>query len=331
MRSNTIIIALVGIISALTIGNVTARELQIAGSSTVLPFASAVAEQFGEAHPEFPTPVVASGGTGAGLKQFCAGVGEDTIDIANASRKMKDAEIEACKANGVTDIREVQFGYDGIVLATDKGFGAFNVTPLTLYQAIVAKVWQNGQLVDNPFKRWNEIDPTLPDQPINLAIPAENHGTREVFQQNLITAGCKAAGVPEDQQKEACTTLRKDVVIEISGDYTETLARIQADPTIVGVFGLSFYEENADKLIVATVNGIEPTAETIVSGDYAVSRPLYFYVKGAHIGVIPGLKEYVEFFLSNDIIGEGGSLEDIGLIVQPADVTAAQLSKFEAN
>jgi phosphate transport system substrate-binding protein len=305
--------------------------IQIAGSSTVLPFASIVAEEFGAAFPEFKTPVVGSGGTGGGLKQFCAGVGAETIDIANASRPIKDAEREACTAAGVTDVREVQFGYDGIVFASAASGPDFALTPLQVYKAIAAQVPVDGKLVANPYKKWNEIDASLPDQDIALAIPGSNHGTREVFQEKVVTAGCEEAGLPADAPEDACTALRQDVVVEISGDYTETLARLTSNPATVGVFGLSFYDQNKDTLKVATVNGVVPSNESVQAGEYPVSRPLFFYVKGQHIGTIPGIEEYVQFFLSEGISGEGGTLEASGLIPQPAEKTAEILAAFEAG
>ncbi|HTM77080.1 MAG TPA: substrate-binding domain-containing protein, partial [Devosia sp.] len=196
--------------------------VQIAGSSTVLPFASIVAEEFGATFPEFKTPVVGSGGTGGGLKQFCAGAGTETIDIANASRPIKASEKDACIANGVTDIREIQFGYDGIVFASEASKGDFALTPAMVFKAIAAQVPVDGKLVANPYTNWNEIDASLPDQLIALAIPASNHGTREVFQEKVVTAGAEAAGLPEglsDEEKLAVeTTFRQDVVVEISGD-----------------------------------------------------------------------------------------------------------------
>jgi phosphate transport system substrate-binding protein len=304
--------------------------IQIAGSSTVLPFASIVAEEFGASFPAFKTPVVGSGGTGGGLKSFCEGVGDNTIDIANASRQIKDSERDVCTANGVTDIREVQFGYDGIVFASAASGPDFALTPLQVYKAIAASVVVDGKLVANPYKSWNEIDPALPAQPILLAVPASNHGTREVFQERVVGAGCEEAGLPADAPKDACTAYRQDVVVEISGDYTETLARLSSDPNTVGVFGLSFYEQNTDKLKVATVDGVVPSKQSVAAGEYPVSRPLFFYVKGQHLGVVPGIEDYVQFFLSEGMSGEGGALEAAGLIPQPADVTAAQLAAFEA-
>lgn len=304
--------------------------IQIAGSSTVLPFASIVAEEFGAAFPEFKTPVVGSGGTGGGLKQFCAGVGTETIDIANASRKIKDAEREACTAAGVTDVREIQFGFDGIVFASAAKGADFALTPLQVYKAIAAQVPVDGKLVANPYKNWHEIDASLPDQAIALAIPGSNHGTREVFEEKVVHAGCKEAGLPADAPEDACTAFRQDVVVEIAGDYTETLARLTSNPATVGVFGLSFYEQNKDTLKVATVNGVVPSLETIADGQYPVSRPLFFYVKGQHIGTVPGIEEYVQFFLSEAISGDGGTLAAAGLIPQPEAKTAEVLAAFEA-
>ena len=309
--------------------------IQIAGSSTVLPFSSIVAEEFGAAFPEFNTPVVGSGGTGGGFSQFCEGIGENTIDIANASRAMRDGEREACTAAGVTDIREIQFGFDGIVFASAASGPDFALTPVHVYKAIAAQVMVDGALVDNPYTTWSEVDASLPDQPIVLAIPASNHGTREVFQERVVGAGCEEAGLPEGISEEdaeaACTTLRQDVATEISGDYTETLARLSSDTNTVGVFGLSFYEQNTDTLKVATVDGVVPSKEAVAAGEYPVSRPLFFYVKGQHIGVIPGLEEFVQFFLSEQMSGEGGTLEAAGLIPQPVEKTAEVVAAFEAG
>ncbi|WP_323016168.1 substrate-binding domain-containing protein, partial [Devosia sp.] len=193
--------------------------IQIAGSSTVLPFASIVAEEFGAVFPEFKTPVVGSGGTGGGLKKFCEGVGDNTIDIANASRPIKDSERDACTANGVTDIREIQFGFDGIVFASSASGSDFALSPVHVFKALAAKVPVDGKLVDNPYTSWNEIDPALPNQPIALASPGSNHGTREVFQEKVVTPGAKAAGLPEGLSAEEAsaveTTFRQDVVVEI--------------------------------------------------------------------------------------------------------------------
>jgi phosphate transport system substrate-binding protein len=321
-------LAVVAAFGATAVQAQTRDTIQIAGSSTVLPFASIVAEEFGAVFPEFNTPVVGSGGTGGGFSQFCEGVGDNTTDIANASRPINDGERAACEGAGVTDIREVQFGYDGIVFAVTADKEDFALTPAHIYQAIAAEVPVDGELVANPYTNWSEIDSSLPDQPIALAIPGTNHGTREVFDQNVVEAGCEVVGLPEGASEDACTALRQDVVVEIAGDYTETLARLQAENNTMGVFGLSFYDQNRDTLKVATIDGIEPTLETISAGEYPVSRPLFFYVKGEHIGVIPGLQEYVEFFLSDAMIGSGGTLESAGLIPQPAEVTEEVRAAF---
>ena len=324
-------------IIALTTAAVARDQVQVAGSSTVLPYSKIVAEAFGETYPDFKTPVVESGGSGAGIKQFCEGVGEDKIDIANSSRALKAEELETCKANGVTDVEEVKIGYDGIVFATDVNGPDFAVEPVEIYKALAARVVVDGQLVDNPYTKWNQVNPALPDWDIAAYIPGEKHGTREVFEEKLMAAGCDeaaltAAGVAEDALHDTCIAIRKDgKAIDIDGDYTETLSRIDSNRTGVGVFGLAFYENNADKLKVATVGGVVPSVDTISSGEYPVSRPLYFYVKKAHLGVIPGLKEYVEFFLSDDMTGPDSPLAEYGLVAAPDDEREAARAAFEAG
>ena len=320
-------------VSALAIAAVSATaaaardQVQVAGSSTVLPYAAIVAEAFGE-NFDFPTPVVESGGSSAGLKRFCEGVGETTIDIANASRQIRDSEREACAAAGVTDIIEVRIGYDGIVFASQQSGPAFDAfTPSDWFNALAPKVVVDGQLVDNPHSMWSDFNADLPEVEILAFIPGTKHGTREVFEEKVIAAGCEAtgameammaAGMSEDDAEDACLEVRTDGrSVDIDGDYTETLARIDANPNGVGVFGLSFYENNTDKLKVATMDGVVPSTETISTGEYPVSRPLYFYIKKAHIGAIPGLKEFAEFFVSDDISGPDGPLADYGLVSDP--------------
>lgn len=308
---------------ALAAGAAQARDnIQIAGSSTVLPFSAIVAEEFGAAFPEFITPVVASGGTGGGMRQFCEGVGPNTIDIANASRAMRPAEIEVCVANGVTDIREIMFGFDGIVFATRSTRNAFALEPKHVFTAISASL-PDGAAPTN----WTQVEDGFPDQRIVMAIPASNHGTREVFEEAVILPGCREV-LGAETPNDVCLNLRQDNVIEIVGDYTETLARLNSDEDTMGVFGLSFYDQNRDTLQVATVNGVTPSLETIAAGDYPVSRPLYFYVKGAHIGVIPGLEEFTEFFMSEGINGLGSPLEAAGLIPAPRDEIDAVMDAF---
>ena len=306
-------------------------QVQVAGSSTVLPYASIVAEAFGE-NFDFPTPVVESGGSSAGLKRFCEGVGENTIDIANASRAIRENEIAACAANGVTDIIEVRIGYDGIVFASDIGGNSFAFTPSDWFRALSPEVLIDGALVANPYTMWNEVNPDLPAQDIQAFIPGTKHGTREVFEEKVLAQGCEDSGAMEalvaakgeDDGEAACIAVRTDGrSVDIDGDYTETLARIDSNKNGIGVFGLAFYEQNTDKLQVATMSGVEPTVETISTGEYPVSRPLYFYIKGAHIGVIPGLKDFAEFFVSDDIAGPDGPLAAYGLVSDP-DLAATQ-------
>ena len=309
-------------------GAASARDnVQIAGSSTVLPYAAIVAEAFGE-NFDFPTPVVESGGSSSGLKRFCEGVGDTTIDIANASRAIKSSEIEACAANGVTDIIEVRIGYDGIVFASDVNSNDFAFSPTDWFLALSNTILVDGAMVENPNTTWDQVNASFPDQPIQAFVPGTKHGTREVFEDKVILEGCEATGAFEaimaanggDKKaaEGACIELRTDGrSVDIDGDYTETLARIESDANGIGVFGLSFYENNTDKLRVATMNDVVPSTESIATGEYPVSRPLYFYIKAAHIGVIPGVKEYAEFFVADEIAGPDGPLAEYGLVSDP--------------
>ncbi len=323
MTASTLAITAISATAAVARDNV-----QVAGSSTVLPYASIVAEAFGE-NFDFPTPVVESGGSSAGLKRFCEGVGENTIDVANASRAIRESELAVCAENGVTDVIEVRIGYDGIVFASQldgPDYVAFE--PADIFNALAPKVLVDGELVDNPYTMWSDFNADLPAEEILAFIPGTKHGTREVFEEKVIAAGCEAtgahdamiaAGMSEDDAEDACLAVRTDgLSVDIDGDYTETLARIDANANGIGVFGLAFYENNTDKLKVATMSGVEPSTETISTGEYPVSRPLYFYVKAAHIGVIPGLKEYAEFFVADEIAGPDGPLSAYGLVSDPA-------------
>ncbi len=307
-------------------------QVQVTGSSTVLPYATIVAEAFGE-NFDFASPVVEGGGSGAGRKKLCEGVGENTVDIANSSSRISKSDLELCAANGVAEVMEVRIGYDGIVFASDAAGPEFVFTPAQIYGALGAKVAKDGALVENTAAAWNDVDAALPAQAILAFIPGTKHGTREVFDVKVIEAGCKETGAmdlylataegADDKEKEAnakkaCHELRTDgKSVDIDGDYTETLARIDADKTAIGVFGLSFYQNNTDKLRVATMGGVVPSTESIASGDYPVSRPLYFYVKKAHLGVIPGLKEFVTFFVSDEMAGPDGPLAAYGLVSDP--------------
>ena len=327
MKSVKLSASALAIIAVSTTAAAARDNVQVAGSSTVLPYASIVAEAFGE-NFEFPPPVVESGGSSAGLKRFCEGVGENTIDIANASRKIRDSEIAACADAGVTDIVEVRIGYDGIVFASQlDGPELTAFEPADIFNALAPKVLVDGELVDNPHTKWSDFNADLPATEILAFIPGTKHGTREVFEEKVIAAGCEATGameamiaggMSEDDAEDACLAVRTDGrSVDIDGDYTETLARIDSNPNGIGVFGLAFYENNTDKLKVATISDVAPSTESIASGEYPVSRPLYFYIKKAHAGVIPGLQEFASFFVADEIAGPSGPLAAYGLVSDP--------------
>ncbi|WFE88760.1 substrate-binding domain-containing protein [Roseibium porphyridii] len=337
MKFTTLVSATaLAVASTAFVGAAQARDqVQVAGSSTVLPYASIVAEAFGE-NTDFPTPVVESGGSSAGLKRFCEGVGENTIDVANASRKIREKEIKACAEAGVKDIIEVRIGYDGIVFASQKDGPAFTAFQAAdIFNALGAKVLKDGKIVDNPYNKWAEFNADLPDVDIAAFIPGTKHGTREVFEEKVLAVGCEAtgalqamldSGMSEDDAEDACIDVRADgKSTDIDGDYTETLARIDSNPNGIGIFGLAFYENNTDKLKVATMGDVAPSTETISTGEYPVSRPLFFYIKKAHIGVIPGLKEYAQFFTADEIAGPSGPLAQYGLVADP-ELAATQAS-----
>ena len=281
--------------------------VHVAGSSTVLPYATIVAEAFGE-NFDFPTPVIESGGSGAGRKRLCEGIGMNTIDIANSSSLMKEDEAARCAES--INYEKVQIGYDGIVFASrleTKGFE--DLTAEQIFKAISAT---------STFTNWKEVDPSMPDRPIKMYIPGTKHGTREVFDKKVMIDGCKAAGMYEELGKKGCMKVRIDgLSVDIDGDYTETLASIETNPEGIGVFGLSFLLNNTDTIYAARMNGVEATTETIASGEYPVSRPLQFYVKLDHIAEVPGLKEYIEFFVSDEIAGPDGPLAEYGLVSDP--------------
>ena len=313
-----ILLPIVTVLALATTPVVARDQVQVTGSSTVLPYATIVAEAFGE-NFDFPSPVVEGGGSGAGRKKLCEGVGENTVDIANSSSKMKEEEWAACET-AVGKVTEVRIGYDGIVFATNlENPGFANLTPQHIYVALS---------VHSDAKTWADVDPTLPNEPIKVFIPGTKHGTREVFETKVMLEGCKAVGSYDlffkqnaDDKKlaeAACMEVRTDSVsIDIDGDYTETLSRLDQDKHALGVFGLSFWMNNQDKLYAADINGVTPSVETIASGDYPISRPLYFYLKNAHLNTIPGLREYVEFFVSDEIAGPDGPLAAYGLVSDP--------------
>jgi len=297
-------------------------EIRIVGSSTVFPFSTAVAEQFGKGG-SFKTPVVESTGTGGGIKLFCAGVGVDHPDIANASRAIKDTELEACKKNGVTEITEVKIGYDGIVLANSKASAPMNLTVKSVFLALAKQVPVDGKLVDNPYKSWSEIDPALPNAAIEVLGPPPTSGTRDAFVELVMDKACgefaEIKALEGDAKKAACQSVREDGLFVEAGENDNLIVqKLEANPAAVGIFGFSFLDQNADKVQGSAMDGVTPTFETIADGSYEVSRPLFFYVKNAHVGVIPGLKEFVAEFMSDRATGEEGYLADKGLIPLPS-------------
>lgn len=317
-------------------------QIRVSGSSTVFPYAQLVADKFHEVYSQFKAPVIESGGSGAGIKEFCLSNTDNSIDIANASRAMSETELQNCFASGVKKVQKIIFGYDGIVLAINKKTGQhWNVQPEDIYKALAAKIIQNGKLIQNPINKWHEINKNLPDWSIKAYIPGEKHGTREVFEEKMMLAGCKESGayalmqqqnMSAKQIKNTCIAVRKDgKSVDVDGDYSETLARLNANAMAVGFFGLAFYENNSDKLTVATVNNIKPKSETIANGSYPLSRPLYFYVKKTHLRLRPGLKEYVNYFLSEAMVGDDGAAVDFGLVPASLQERTEQRNAFEAG
>jgi phosphate transport system substrate-binding protein len=318
-------VALAAVAMLALAGQAQARDqIRIVGSSTVFPFSTAVAEQFGKAG-KFKTPVVESTGTGGGFKLFCAGVGVDDPDISNASRKIKDSEIETCAKNGVTSITEVKIGYDGIVLANAKSGPELKLTTKTVWLALAKQVPVNGKLTDNPYKNWSEIDPSLPNEKIEVLGPPPTSGTRDAFVELVMDKGCagfdEIKAITDAKAKQAaCQQIREDGGYVEAGENDNLIVqKLEANPVAVGIFGFSFLDQNADKIKGNPMDGKTPSFESIASGEYEVSRPLFFYVKNAHIGVIPGIKEFVAEFMSDRASSEEGYLADKGLIPMPQD------------
>jgi phosphate transport system substrate-binding protein len=324
MTRVTTALGLAGVAVVALIGPVEARDqIRIVGSSTVYPFATSVAEQFG-ARYKFPTPVVESTGSGGGLKLFCGGVGEQHPDIANASRRIKRSEVDSCAANGVDEITEVWVGFDGIVLANSKDAPRISVTIPQIWQALAKEVPIEGEIKANPHRRWSDIDPSLPDQEIEVLGPPPTSGTRDAFVELVMETGCEefdaVAALDEDRKKAVCATMREDGAFVEAGETDNLIVqKLEANPDAYGIFGFSFLDQNLDRMQGSLIDGEEPTFENIADGAYPVSRSLYFYVKNAHVGVVPGIKEYVEEFTGEAAFGEDGYLADKGLIPLPED------------
>jgi phosphate transport system substrate-binding protein len=293
--------------------------IRIVGSSTVYPFTTIVAEQFGK-KTDLPTPIVESTGTGGGIKMFCEGAGEDTPDAVNASRPIKESELETCKANGVT-VTELKIGYDAIVLAMAKERADMALTTKQIYNALAKYVIVEGQFVDNPVKTWSDLDPSLPNEKIEVLGPPPTSGTRDSFVELVLERECKSAikeaglTVTPNDEKKYCKSVREDGAYVEAGENDNLIVqKLQANPAALGIFGFSFLEENASTLKGATINGVVPEYDTIKQGDYAISRPLFVYFKNEHFELVPDLKKFMEEYQSGDAIGEDGYLIEKGLI-----------------
>ncbi len=302
-------------------------SISIVGSSTVYPFSTAVAEQFGKTG-NFKTPKIESTGTGGGFKLFCGGVGVNFPDISNASRAIKDSEKESCAANGVKDIVEVKIGYDGIALANAKTAAPMKLTRKEIYLALAKEVpdaANAGKMIANPYKTWKDINPELPDAAIEVLGPPPTSGTRDAFVEMVMVAGAeefdfiKAMSKSDKKMFKAVTeTVREDgAYIEAGENDNLIVQKLQANPKAFGIFGFSFLDQNADVVQGSIIEGEAPTFEAISAGKYVVSRPLFFYVKKAHIDVIPGIKEFTAEFTSEKAWGTEGYLADKGMIPMP--------------
>ena len=315
MKSSNLLLAVAATVLATSAVAQTRSEIRIVGSSTVFPFATAVAEQFGRS-TDFPTPVVESTGSGGGIKLFCDGVGGNTPDMTNSSRRMKVTEFELCQSNGVTDIIESVIGYDGIVIANIAGGPQFS---LTRAQLVLALAEQGAKP-----QFWNEVDPSLPPLPIEVLGPPPSSGTRDAFEELVMHEACEEAGI----ECEGISIREDGAYVEAGENDNLIVSKLQANPNAIGIFGFSFLDQNADAIQGAMIDGVEPTFENIADGQYPVSRSLYYYIKLAHVDVIPGIIEYATEFASDAASGEEGYLVDKGLIPLTEDAFAANAARI---
>jgi len=318
------------LVLSVTLGSaqVQAREqISIVGSSTVYPFATVVAEQFGRS-TKFKTPAIESTGSGGGIKLFCGGVGVQYPDIANASRRIKESEIKLCADNGVKEIVEVKIGYDGIVLANSKKAPLLKLTRRDLFLALAKQVPDpkgGDKLIANPYKTWRDVNPALPATAIEVLGPPPTSGTRDAFVELAMEEGANTFGWIKDLKKSdekghkrICQSIREDGPYVEAGENDNLIVqKLEVNSKAVGIFGYSFLEQNGDKLQGSQVDGVVPSFAEIAAGKYPVSRPLYFYVKKAHVGMISGIKEYLAEFTSEKAWGDDGYLSDKGLIPMP--------------
>ena len=304
-------------------------QINIVGSSTVYPFATVVAEKFGKS-TAFKTPKIESTGSGGGLKLFCSGVGVNTPDITNSSRKIKNGEVENCSKNGVGDVTEAKIGYDGIVLANSKATAPMELTRRDVFLALAREVPDPSgaeSFVPNPYTTWKEVNPALPDTKIEVLGPPPTSGTRDAFAELALEGGCKTfawikAMKKKDKKmyKSYCHSVREDGhYIEAGENDNLIVQKLTANPSALGVFGFSFLDQNSDKVQGSVMDGVAPTFDAIADGSYPVSRPLYFYIKNAHLDVIPGIREFVAEFMSDKASGSDGYLTEKGMIPMSAE------------
>ena len=306
-------------------------SIRAVGSSTVYPFAKQVAESFARSYPEYKSPLIESTGTGGGIQLFCSGVGADTPDMANASRRMKASEFDKCLGNGVEDIIELQVGLDGIAFASKKGGIDLNLSPKIVYEALAANPYGGEQTSET----WADVDPGLPDVPILVYGPPSTSGTRDALKELVLEAGCDTDPAMEalketdpDRHQQICTEVRSDGAYSDQGEQDNLIVqKIEANPRSVGIFGYSYLEENLDKVEGLPMNGVDPTYDNIASFDYPGARPLYVYVKKAHMRAIPGLGEYLLEW--TETWDADGPLAAVGLVASPPEVRAANARKID--
>ncbi|KXX65016.1 PstS family phosphate ABC transporter substrate-binding protein [Marichromatium gracile] len=337
--NKTLVAAAVTLAAASLSSQAMARDsIYIVGSSTVFPFSTAVAETFGR-NTDFATPKVESTGSGGGLKLFCAGVGVDHPDITNASRRMKASEFERCQEAGVEDITEVKIGYDGIALANSREAEQFDLSLRDIWLALAKDVPNEaGELIPNPYQTWNEVNRDLPEVAIEVLGPPPTSGTRDAFVELAMEGGCKTYDFIKAMKKEdksrykaVCHGIREDGAYVEAGENDNLIVqKLVANPDAIGIFGFSFLDQNADQVQGSKVDGVEPTFESIADGDYPVSRSLFFYVKNAHVGTIPGIEEFVAEFTGEQAWGPEGYLVDKGLIPLPDAMRAEVASAAQS-
>jgi phosphate transport system substrate-binding protein len=306
-------------------------QIRAVGSSTVYPFITAAAEEFGKKTKQ-KTPIIESIGTGGGFKIFCSGAGDDTPDIANASRAIKDSEKELCAKNDVKDITEVKIGFDGIVLANAVGQKKFELTKKQIFLALARKVPVSGKLVDNPYKNWSDVDKSLPAEKIEVYGPPPTSGTRDAFAELVMDKACEdlpeftAAFTDKDEKKKACQLIREDgSFIEAGENDNLIVQKLKANPHAHGIFGYSYLEENSSAIQGASIDGVLPTFENIAHAKYSISRPLFIYVKNSHLKTTKGLADFVKELVSNSAIGNDGYVVAKGLVpLTPAELTGVQ-------